>query len=206
MTVSRIEILVEEPSMEAALNHLLPSLLGQMEYEIFPFLSKEDLLSKLSSRLRAYARFLPATTRILVLVDRDGQNCESLKKRLEVAATGAGLVTRSSTADGIYNVANRIVIEELEAWYFGDWQAVRRAYPKIDARWPRKAGFRNADAVAGGTWEAFERIAQSAGYFKGGLRKVEAANKIAPLMDPQRNTSKSFQVLRAALREMVEEV
>ncbi len=42
---------------------------------------------------------------------------------------------------------------------------------------------------------------QNAGYFPGGLAKVDAANQIAPHMDPARNTSRSFQVLRDALLE-----
>ena len=40
-----------------------------------------------------------------------------------------------------------------------------------------------------------------AGYFSGGLRKIEAAEQIAPHMDPSRNTSHSFQVFRDALLE-----
>ena len=48
-----------------------------------------------------------------------------------------------------------------------------------------------------------ERLCQKASYFSGGLRKIEAASMIAPRMVPARNTSRSFQVLRDALAEMV---
>jgi hypothetical protein len=199
--VERVEILVEEPSMEAALRALLPAWLGAVDFEVFPYQGKEDLLSKLPSRLRGYSRFLPENWRIIVLVDRDDQECTALKNELDRAARAAGLRTRSNYGDD-YQVANRIVIEELEAWYFGDWNAVLRAYPKIAKNIPNRAGFRYPDLIAGGTWEAFERIAQSAGYFKGGLRKIEAAARIGAAMVPEENTSPSFHVFRQVIDEM----
>ena len=48
------------------------------------------------------------------------------------------------------------------------------------------------DAIAGGTWEAFERVLRQAGYFGGGLPKIEVAREMAKHMDPARNTSASF--------------
>jgi len=39
---------------------------------------------------------------------------------------------------------------------------------------PNHAGYRDPDAIRGGTWEAFERILKRHDYFKTGLRKVEA--------------------------------
>jgi Domain of unknown function (DUF4276) len=118
---------------------------------------------------------------------------------LEQATLDAGLVSRSRASGGRYDVLNRIAIEELEAWYFGDWPAVRAAYPRVPSGVPRRARYRIPDAIAGGTWEAFERILQDAGYFPGGLPKIEAAQAIAPHTDPARNTSRSFQVFRDAL-------
>ena len=100
---------------------------------------------------------------------------------------------------------NRIAIQELEAWYFGDWDAVRAAYPRVSETVPRRTGYRDPDAIAGGTWEAFERVLQRSGYFAGGLRKIQAARSIAPHVDPVRNTSHSFQVFRDALLELASE-
>jgi hypothetical protein len=98
---------------------------------------------------------------------------------------------------------DRIAIEELEAWYFGDWQAVRQAYPKAPASTPAVAAYREPDSIRGGTWEAFERVMQRAGYFAGGLRKIEAARTIAPYMDPARSRSPSFRAFCDVLTEMV---
>ena len=95
----------------------------------------------------------------------------------------------------------RIAVEELEAWYFGDWQAVCAAYPRVSPNTPRQARYRDPDAIAGGTWEAFERILQQHGYFKPGLAKVQAAAAIGQQIDPARNRSHSFAVLRDAIAE-----
>jgi len=98
-----------------------------------------------------------------------------------------------------FQVVNRVVVEELEAWFFGDWDAVRTAYPRMPEAIPRQARYRDPDAITGGTWEAIERIFKRAGYFKGGLRKLELAHEIATHMDPARNTSGSFQAFRNAV-------
>jgi hypothetical protein len=202
MTVEHIELLVEEPSMEAALRLLLPKIIGHLSFEIYPFQCKAELLTRLFERLRGYAYWIPDTYRIVVVVDRDDDECNDLKSRLEQAATEAGLVTRSKAAGGTYMVANRLAIEELEAWYFGDWEAVRASYPRVPTTIPSQARYRDPDAVSGGTWEAFERVLQKAGYFKFGLAKIEAARTIATNMAPERNRSRSFQVMRTSLAEM----
>ena len=101
-------------------------------------------------------------------------------------------------------VVNRLAIEELEARYFGDWEAVRAAYPRTSATIPSQSKYRNPDAIAGGTWEAFERVLQKAGYFTGGLRKVEAARAVATHMEASRNTSPSFCAFRDVLLEMTQ--
>ncbi len=187
--------------MAAALTGLLPKLIGSATWEIYSHRGRDDLLRKLPQRLRTYRRTLQADWLILILIDRDQHDCMGLKAELDQAASVAGLSTRSSVAGRAVEVVNRIAIEELEAWYFGDWPAVRKAFPRVPARVPTRARFRDPDAIAGGTWEAFEQIMQNAGYFPGGLAKVDAANQIAPHMDPARNTSRSFQVLRDALLE-----
>jgi hypothetical protein len=202
MTVAHVEILVEEPSAEAALRILLPKMLGNASFEIYPHSCKDDLLKRLPDRLRGYAAWIPDDWRIVVVVDRDDDDCKKLKKRLEAMAADAGLATRSNPKAKRFAVVNRLAIEELEAWYFGDWEAVQQAYPRVNANITSQAKYRSPDAIKGGTWEAFERVMKRAGYFKTGLRKIEAARAVAVHMDPNRNTSRSFQILREALAEM----
>ena len=197
-----LEFLVEEPSMEAFLRVALPRIIpGGCSFRIHAFQGKPNLLRKLSGRLRGYQSWIPSSWRIVVLVDRDDQDCHALKAELERAASLSSLLTRSQAGDAHWQVANRIVIEELEAWYFGDWEAVRRAYPRVHASIPRRANYRNPDAIGGGTWEAFERVMRKHGYFTTGLRKVEAAEAIATHIDPSRNRSRSFGVFRSVLAE-----
>ena len=209
MTVEHVELLVEEPSMEAALRLLLPKMLGDLSFEIYPHQCKDELLLRLPQRLRGYGQRWKRDTwfrehyRIVVVIDRDDDDCAKLKRRLEKMASEAGLATRSSAKGEAYVVVSRLAIEELEAWYFGDWEAVQAAYPKASATIPSQAKYRDPDEIAGGTWEAFERVLQKAGYYSGGLRKVEAARAVAAHMEPSRNTSPSFCTFRDALLEMV---
>ncbi len=106
--------LLEEQSMEAFLRTLLPRLLPEpCSHEVHAFRSKSDLRRKVAARLRGYSKWLPDDWRIFVLLDRDGDDCEELKDELEVAARRSGL--RTISRGGHWQLANRIVIEELEA-------------------------------------------------------------------------------------------
>jgi hypothetical protein len=201
MSVAHVEVLVEEPSMEAALRILLPRVLGGDFFQIYTHQCKDDLLARLPERLRGYAAWLPDDWRVVVVVDRDDDDCLALKAKLETIAAEAGLRTRATNER--FSVVNRVAIEELEAWYFGDWAAVQLAYPRVDPNVPTQAKYRMSDEIKGGTWEAFERILKRAGYFKTGLRKIEAARAVADHMEPSRNTSPSFRAFRDALTNMV---
>ena len=203
MAIDTLYVLVEEPSMEEALQRLLPKMLSpRVSAEIRQFQCKDDLLKQLPQRLMGYAQWLPDTAKVMVIVDRDDDDCHRLKEELEQMAHQAGLGTRQRPVQGQFQVINRIAIEELEAWFFGDWDAVRVAYPKVDSTVPKKAGYRDPDAVKGGTWEAMERELQKKGYFRQGLRKLELARSVASHMDPARNRSQSFCCLRDALEQL----
>ena len=192
MKAEHLVVFVEEPSMAAALESLLPKIIGALSFQIIQF----------QYRLRGY-RWMPENWAILVLVDRDDDDCVALKTTLEQAATTAGFVTKTCANKGqSFQVINRIVVEELESWFFGDWTATRKAYPRLPETVPQKEQFRNPDAISGGTWEALERLLQRAGYFATGLRKVECARAIAGSMDAENNTSHSFALFASALKEI----
>ncbi|ACB34232.1 conserved hypothetical protein [Leptothrix cholodnii SP-6] len=203
---NHLVLLVEEPSMEAFLHALLPRLMpARRTFEIHPFQGKDDLMAKLEARLRAYAQWLPDDWRVLVIVDRDDEDCKALKSRMEAIGTRAGLLTRTravaAAGHGDWQLANRIAVEELEAWYFGDWPAVQAVYPKLPDGVPKSRGLRDPDAITGGTWEAFERVLQRHGYAKAGLAKIEAARAIGRHIEPSRSRSPSFLAFHAALAE-----
>lgn len=125
-----VEVLVEEPSAEAALQNLLPAILSsQASFQIFRHNGKQDLLSRLPSRLRGYRKFLPRDWRIVVLIDEDRSDCKDLKKKLEKIAFDAGLTTKSRARGAAFQVMNRIAVQELESWFFGDPTAIMVTSP-----------------------------------------------------------------------------
>ena len=86
--------------MEAFLLALLPRLLPRdRTFQVHVFQGKRDLLQKLESRLRGYARWLSDDCRIVVMVDRDNDECHALKAQLEEAAGRAGLLSRSRATE-----------------------------------------------------------------------------------------------------------
>lgn len=199
-----IECLVEEPSAEAALQVLIPRILGvEHSFAIHAFQGKQDLLSSLPGELQGYAHWLPHDWCIIVLVDRDDDDCRDLKDRLESHAVQAGLRTRATAVASAAQVVNRIAVEELEAWFLGDMEALAMAFPGVPATLASKSTYRNPDALRGGTAERLERVLQKAGYYRAGLAKIDCARRVAPHMDPERNRSRSFCVFRDALRDLV---
>jgi len=187
--------------MEALLRVVMPRVIGTVHCNFQRFGGKQALLRQLPRRLRALRRMVHPGWLILVVVDRDRDDCRHLKERLEAEARAVGLATRTSHPPARVAIINRIVIEELEAWYFGDWSAVTAAYPRVSTNIPTRAAYRIPDAITGGTWEAFQRIMNASGYYPTGIPKIEVAQRIAPHMDPARNTSRSFRVFRDALLE-----
>jgi hypothetical protein len=195
-----VEFLIEEPSSEACLQSLLPKLLPtETTWALHVFQGKRDLLLKLEDRLKGYRNWIPPDWRIVVLIDEDRQDCKSLKQLLESKAANAGWVTKSVAQGNPFAVLNRIAIEELEAWFFGDVPALVAEYPRVPATLGSKAKFRDPDAIAGGTWESLERVLQNAGYYRTGLPKLEVARRVSPRMTPAQNRSRSFQVFVGGL-------
>lgn len=199
-----LEVLVEEPSARWALDHLVPKIVPNVRYVIREFAGKDRLLKELPARLRGYAiRSKYERLKVAVLVDRDDEDCVALKGRLEQMATEAG-VGRPREQQGRV-VLNRVVVEELEAWFFGDVPALCRAYPRVPASLGEQAGYRDPDAIKGGTWEALERVLARGGYHTSGLNKLRTATDVAPHMNVEANRSRSFQVFRDGLRHLLSE-
>ena len=200
-----LEVLVEEYSAEVTLKALLPKLLPeQITFEIRTFRGKRDLLKKLPDRLKGYHSWMPENWRIVVLCDRDEDDCYKLKEELADLAKNSGLTAKSSPDGDRFIVLNRIAIEELEAWFLGDPEAIAQAYPKIRKTYIAQERYRNPDDIRGGTWEALEKLLQGKGYHSGGLNKIQAARDIAPHLQPENNRSRSFQIFCAGVRLLAE--
>ena len=202
MRAEHFEVLVEEPSMEAFLAAILPMIIGdRATFAVHVHQGKSDLLKKLGARLRAYAKWLPENMRIVVLVDEDREDCLQLKRRLEKDAALAGLHTRASRGGPNWQVVNRIAVEELEAWFFGEWAAVQGAFPGVPATVTTSSGVspmrRDCRRYLGSIGTNPNRH----GYFKTGLRKVEAARNIGTCFNQDACISPSFATFRNALTE-----
>lgn len=186
-----LEILTEELSAEAALNKLLPKIVGQAAtIKIIAHQGKGNLLKDLPAKLKAYSKTFHTSQKILVLLDRDKEDCAGLKKKMEEKAKQANVLTKSAANTGqAFLVANRIAIEELEAWFLGDERAVCAAYPKLRA-FPKEFSRKNPDMIKN-PFETLESILRKAGYRNIG-GKIELSRKIATHMDASRNRSASF--------------
>ncbi len=201
-----IQFYTEELSAEAALRALVPRIVpDSVDFDILVFQGKADLLTNVPSRLRALAGWMPDDWRVVVLVDRDDDDCMALKQHLDQSAHQAGFVSRANATDQQrVQVLNRIAIEELEAWFFGDIAALRTVYPRLSATLGQRERYRDPDAIVGGTWEQLERELRRAGYHRGGLSKILLAREVAPHLDPSRNRSRSFQAFYRGLQELTE--
>jgi hypothetical protein len=204
----RLFVHVEEPSIKAALEVLLPVVIGSraVYITIIDHGSKQGLLTNLPMRLQGYGAWPDEDIRVLVVVDRDNDDCVALKRRLEAAALAAALPTKTAPgSDGRFRVVNRIVVEELEAWFLGDPSALCAAYPGVPSSFAAKAKYRDPDGVRGGTWEALAKLLSTAGHYRGSghLPKIEVARRVSAHMTTESNRSHSFQVFVGGLQALL---
>jgi hypothetical protein len=190
----QIDILLEEPSAEEALRNLLPKIIkGRARVNLINMRNKSRLLQELPARLCGYKRRIEAgeDLRLLILVDRDDDNCQDLKATLERMAREAGLSTKSSPQEnGQFYVVNRIAIQELEAWFIGDIDALKKAFSSLrGVSFPKS--FQNPDKC--GKWEILHRFLRQNGIYRSNYPKIEAARKISQQIEISHNRSKSFQ-------------
>ncbi|MEI6757867.1 MAG: DUF4276 family protein [Chlorobium sp.] len=210
-----IEILVEDSSGEKLLDILLPRLLGTKgnphTWRLHAYkgigripgglVTKSDpakrmLLDQLPKLLRGYGN-TPGIDAVVVVVDSDKRDCATFLAELQAVA---------DACDPGPNTLFRIAIEEIEAWYFGDHEALMEAYPKARREVLEKYV---QDSVCD-TWELLadairpggSLAIKKAGWPLPGQVKHEWAQKIAPFMEPERNVSPSFGKLRDGLREL----
>ncbi len=196
--VALLLILVEEPSAQVALSVLVPKIVSDTPFQIVPFQGKPDMLGRLPGYLKGYAKRMPwEDLRIAVVIDRDDDNCLALKQVLKDHAADAGLPPCA--------VLNRIVVDELEAWFFGDVPALRAAYPRVPRDLAKQEKYRDPEEISGKASKALEHVLQACGYHQPRLAKKRAAADIAPHMDVESNRAKSFQVFRDGLRRLVSE-
>lgn len=211
-----IEILVEDQSGALLLGHLIPKIIGchekphtwrihsykgigklpkNLEGTIAP--NKRILLDQLPSILKGYGR-TPGIDAVIVVLDNDDRDCAVFLREL-------GELLRQCHPPPV--TLFRLALEEIEAWYIGDRDAVRRAYPQL-----RDRIFNTyiQDSCCG-TWEVLadaihpggSHALKKAGWPIPGIVKCEWATQIGPFLNVDLNDSPSFGKLRDGLRRVV---
>jgi len=213
-----IEILVEDASGEKLLGALLPKLLGDQgnphTWRVHSYkgigripknlkpgtdANKRILLDRLPSALRGYGK-TPGIDAVVVVVDSDRRNCAEFLAELKA------LVAACNPAP---NTMFRLAIEEVEAWYLGDQQALRAAYPRVRAdvldRYVQDSVCDTWELLADAIYPGGSAAIKKAGWPLPGQIKCEWAEKIGPLLEPESNVSPSFGKLRDGLRRLIAE-
>lgn len=200
-----LEFLLEEESAKAALDALLPKLLLQhVTWWCHFHRGKTDLLQRLPGRLKTYTRQLVAQPdlRVIILMDAD-TDCRRRKAELERIVADAGLLTKATaTAGQPFYIITRLAVQELEAWFFGDREAIQAAYPRV--RPQHFSGLPHDPDTIADTWENLLRVLQKGGYYPhlSKLPKIETAETIAPHLDIVANKSPSFQYFCQSLIQL----
>jgi len=211
-----IETLVEDSSAEKLLQVLLPQFLGPqgephtwrvhadkglgripqgLATKADP--AKRILLDQLPRLLRGYGR-TPGIDAVVVVLDADKRDCAAFLAELKAAADAC-----DSASDTLF----RLAIEELEAWYLGDRDALLAAYPRVKldvlGKYVQDSACDTWELLADAVHSGGSAAIKKAGWPLPGQVKHEWAEKIGPFMVPERNISPSFGKLRDGLRRLV---
>ena len=184
--------MLEEESAKHLLKELLPRILSEFQTEaqtvtcrLIPHQGKGDLQKSIPIKLKAW---LAPNTYFIILHDQDSHDCKKLKQKLKLL----------SVQNNKHKSLIRIVCRELEAWYFGDLDAVEKTFPSFRAnKYKNKSRFKNPDAINKPSDE-LKRIVR-------GFSKSIAAREIPRHMDIDKNTSTSFNHLISGLQKLVKE-
>ncbi|MCL2017000.1 MAG: DUF4276 family protein [Defluviitaleaceae bacterium] len=205
-----VEVLVEDISGKKAIEILAPKLfniptrihhykgIGHIPKNMRPKTdaSKRQLLNELPRLLQGFGR-VSACQAVVIICDLDDRD-----KQAFLAELNNILESCSPKPNAIFCLA----VEEFEAWYLGDINAIKQAYPRA------KNNVLNAyenDTICG-TWETLADAVYKGGskdlIKKGwqeiGKQKSAWAENIAPHMNVDENLSPSFNEMRGKLQNI----
>ena len=210
-----IEVLVEDSSGAKLLETLLPQVIGEQgmphTWRLHPYKgigrlptglsvkadpAKRVLLDQLPRLLAGYGK-TSGIDAVVVVLDSDRRDCKAFLKEMKTLLQGCHPAP---------NTLFRLAIEEMEAWYLGDRQAVLAAYPRAKKE---VLGRYLQDSVCS-TWELLadavepggSAAIQKAGWPLPGQIKHSWAERIGPLLDIEQNKSPSFCKFRDGLRHL----
>lgn len=212
-----VEVLVEDSSGARLVEALLPSVIGPYQvphtWRVHAYKgvgrlpkglgrhadpAKRALLDQLPRLLKGYGQ-TPGIDAVLVVLDSDSRDWAAFLAELD----GLLAKCRPAPAKTLFCLA----IEEMEAWFLGDRNALLAAYPR--AKKDVLAAYRQ-DSICG-TWEVLadaihpggHAAIRTEGWPLPGQIKHEWVENICPRMDVENNQSPSFCKFRDGLRRLV---
>lgn len=215
-----LEFLVEDQSGKRMLNYLVPKIIENTHtYKVHSYkgighiprnmkdtkdASKRILLENLPKLLKGYGRtfngYPPGYSAAVILVcDLDDKCLSSFRQELITILNSCGQKPMTQFC---------FAIEEGEAWFLGDFDAIKTAFPKVKIG--ILDGYTN-DSICG-TWEKLadavyrggSKALKSHGYQAVGTEKSDWAEKITPHMNVLSNKSPSFCYFRDKLLKIEE--
>ena len=208
-----VELLIEDISGKIAMDILIPKLIdndmpvrthyykgiGRIPKGLKPKTNadKRQLLDQLPRLLQGFGK-VPDCTAVVVICDLDDSDKQQFLNQLN-----AVLNSCNPRPNAVFCLA----IEEFEAWYLGDLEAVRKAYPHAKNNILNR--YKN-DSICG-TWEVLADAVYAGGSKalnkKGrqaiGEQKTIWAETISPRMNVDKNASPSFIDMKYKLRSVV---
>lgn len=169
-------------ALQGLLPRIFPTWREKVDWLAFAHQGKSDLEKSVPRKLRSWGA---PHDRFVIMRDNDGGDCGALKEKLR------GLARDKPVED----VLIRIVVQELESWFLGDFDAIGSGYPTFDVeKFRNRAKYRDPERVANASEELGKLIP--------GYRKTTGAGRIAPHLSPTENRSRSFQAFVSGLRAL----
>lgn len=178
----KLVFLLEEKSMKYFLDGILPRILPEnIEFITIPHEGKSALRKSLQAKLKGWTE---PDVKFVIVQDQDSNDCRRLKQEL-----------LELCAETDRQVIVRIACHELEAWYFGDLDAVSRAYGKDLTHLKAKRKYRIPDDILNPKRKLQHYLPEH--------QQIEGARRIAPQIDIHKNTSTSFQVFVSGVKKLI---
>lgn len=172
--------LLEEKSMKYFLDGILARIVPEgVSYITIPHEGKSDLQKSIPKKLKGWTA---KDAKFVIVQDQDSNDCRELKKKL--------LELCQPTE---HEVLVRIACHELEAWYFGDLDAVSKAYHVNLREIKRKKSYRIPDEIINPKNQLKKFLPEH--------QQISGAKKIAEYIDVEHNSSASFQTFVRGVRE-----
>ena len=185
--MGRVEILVEELSMEVCLRNLLPMFVPShwvldVNYFIRPHQGKSDLRKSIPAKMQVFSNWHEPIS-VIILHDQDSADCKILKQQIKLLC--------GSFSKGLLI---RIICKELESWYLGDLLAIEKAFPSFKSTsYISRAKFRNPDRL-----NAKDQLKEIFPDY----REVSSSREISKFLDVNNNRSESFNQFIKGIRKI----